>query len=69
MIRLFIGIILGAAIVVLAAQNTGSVTYTFLAWQVTAPGLLVLLAVYVAGMFTSWLMMGISRITRRGRKR
>lgn len=69
MVRLFIGIILGAAIVIFAAQNTGEVSYSFLMWQVTAPRLLVLLAVYLLGMLTSWLVMGLSRITGGRRKR
>lgn len=69
MIRLFIGILLGAAIVVFAAQNTGEVTYSFLFWEVTAPQLLVLLAVYLMGIITSWLVLGLSRLSGRRRKR
>ena len=69
MLRLFIGILLGAAIVIFAAQNTGEVTYNFLFWQVTAPRLLVLLAVYLMGIVTSWLVLGLSRLSGWRRKR
>lgn len=69
MLRLFIGILLGAAIVIFAAQNTGEVTYTFLFWQVTAPRLLVLLVVYLMGIVTSWLVLGLSRLSGWRRKR
>ena len=69
MVRLFIGILMGAAIVIFAAQNTGDVTYTFLFWQVTAPRLLVLLAVYLMGIVTSWLVLGLSRLSGWRRKR
>ena len=69
MIRLFIGILLGAAIVIFAAQNTGDVTYSFLFWEVTAPRLLVLLVVYLMGIVTSWLVLGLSRFSGWRRKR
>lgn len=69
MVRLFIGILLGAAIVVFAAQNTGDVTYSFLFWQITAPRLLVLLVVYLMGIVTSWLVLGLSRLSGWRRKR
>ncbi len=68
MIRMLIGIVIGAVIVVFAAQNAEVVSYSFLWWTVTAPRVLVLLAVFLTGMITSWLIVGLSRISRRRRK-
>ena len=67
MIRLLIGILVGAATVVFALQNTGTVTYTFLAWQITAPTVVMLLAIYVFGFLTGWMTTGLSRLSRRRR--
>jgi uncharacterized integral membrane protein len=69
MIRLIIGIVVGAAVIVFAVQNTESVTYTFLAWSVTASRALVVIAVFAFGLLTGWLVTGIGRIGRMGRRR
>ena len=67
MIRLIIGIILGAVVIIFAIQNTESVTYTFLAWSVTAPRALVVIIVFIFGLLTGWLVTGLGRIGRRSR--
>ena len=67
MIRLIFGIILGAIVIVFAIQNTESVTYTFLAWSLTAPRALVVIVVFVFGLLTGWMVTGLGRIGRRKR--
>jgi uncharacterized integral membrane protein len=65
MIRLIVGIILGAVVIIFAIQNTETVTYTFLAWSVTAPRALVVIIVFVFGLLTGWLVTGLGRLGRR----
>lgn len=67
MIRLLIGIVLGVVVIVFAVQNTGTVTYTFLAWSITAPGALLVIAVFVSGLLCGWLVTGLGRLGRRRR--
>ena len=63
--KLIIGIVLGAIVVVFAAQNTETVTYTFWAWSVELPRALVVLIVFVFGLFLGWALTGIGRLKRR----
>lgn len=65
MIRLIFGLILGVVVVIFAIQNTESVTYTFLAWSVTAPRAFIVIVVFVFGLLAGWLVPGIGRIGRR----
>lgn len=67
MIRLIIGIIIGAVVIVFAVQNTDSVTYDFIAWSITAPRALVVIVVFVGGLLAGWLVTGLGRIGRRSR--
>ena len=67
MIRLIIGIILGAAVIVFSVQNTETVTYNFLAWAVTAPRAIVVILVFLFGLLTGWLVTGLGRVGRRRR--
>ena len=65
MIRLIVGIILGAVIVVFAAQNTETVSYTFIAWTLSAPRAVIVVAVFLIGLLTGWLVTGLGRLFRR----
>ncbi len=67
MIRVLVGIVIGAAVVIFALQNTEMVSYSFLAWEITAPRVLMFLAVFILGAVTAWLATGISRIKHRKR--
>jgi uncharacterized integral membrane protein len=67
MIRLIVGIILGAVVIIFAVQNTETVTYTFLAWSITAARALVVILVFVFGLLTGWLVTGLGRLSRRGK--
>jgi len=67
MIRLIIGIILGAAVIIFSVQNTETVTYDFLAWAITAPRAILVIAVFLFGLITGWLVTGLGRIGRRRR--
>ncbi len=69
MIRLLIGIILGAVVIVFAVQNTETVTYDFLVWSVTAPRALLVVGVFVFGLVTGWLVTGLGKLSRFGRRR
>ena len=65
MVRLIVGILLGAVMVVFAIQNPETVSYTFIAWSLTAPRWLVIVAVFIIGLFVGWLVTGIRRLGRR----
>ena len=65
MVRMIIGIILGAVVIIFAIQNTETVTYNFIAWSVTAPRALVVIVVFVFGLLAGWLVTGLGRIGRR----
>ena len=67
MIRVIIGIVLGAAVIVFALQNAETVTYTFIAWSLSAPRAVVVLLAFVLGLVTGWLETGLGRLRRRAR--
>jgi uncharacterized integral membrane protein len=69
MIRLLIGIVLGMVVIVFAVQNTETVTYNFLAWSITAPRAVLVVAVFIFGLLSSWLITGLGRLGRLGRRR
>jgi len=64
MIRLILGIVLGALTVVFAVQNPQTVSYEFLAWTLSAPRALVLIIVLAAGVLIGWLLSALTRATR-----
>jgi lipopolysaccharide assembly protein A len=49
------------AIGVFAAQNTGVVTVSFLAWNLQQPVALVTVAVYLLGMLSGWTVLAFMR--------
>ena len=53
-IQAFVFLAFLVAIGVFAAQNTGLITVSFLAWNVTQPVALLTVAVYVLGMLSGW---------------
>ena len=63
--KFIIGIILGAIAVIFAAQNAETVSYTFLAWDLTAPRAIVILAVLLAGIVIGWMFTTLPRFFRR----
>jgi len=65
MIRLLIGIVLGAVVIIFAVQNTETVTYNFLAWSVTSPRAIIVIGVFIFGLLTGWLVTGLGRLGRR----
>ena len=67
MIRLIVGIILGAVVIIFAVQNTETVTYNFLVWSASSPRALVVILVFVFGLLTGWLVTGLGRFGRRKR--
>lgn len=67
MIRLIVGILVGAVAIVFAVQNTESVDYRFLAWTLTASRAVIVIGVFVIGLFVGWLVSGIRNFKRRKR--
>lgn len=65
MFRLILGVLLGVITMVFAIQNTEMVSYIFFAWTVSAPRWMILIAVFVFGLFAGWLMSGLRRIGRK----
>ena len=63
--KLVIGIILGAFAVIFAVQNVETVSYTFIAWTITAPRAIVLLAVLIAGVLIGWLFSAVPRFFKK----
>ncbi len=66
-VGLVVGLLLAAALLVLAVQNTEDVSVTWLAWTVTAAHVVVLLIAIVGGVVLGVLLAGFvrSRRTRR----
>ena len=63
--KFIIGIILGVLAVIFAAQNGETVSYNFIAWTLTAPRAIVLLAVLIAGILIGWLFSTVPRFFKR----
>ena len=63
--KFIIGIILGALAVIFAVQNAETVSYNFIAWTVTAPRAIVILAVLIAGVLIGWLFTTVPRLFKR----
>jgi uncharacterized integral membrane protein len=66
MILTVIGILLGIVSLVFILQNMETVTYTFIAWSVTAPRSLVFFIIFSAGLL---LGLAISLLRRRRKSR
>ena len=66
--KLIIGIILGGLAVIFAVQNADTVSYNFVAWTLTAPRAVVLLAVLIAGILVGWLFSAVPRLFKRKQK-
>ena len=54
---LLIGIILGALSVIFALQNVAVITVTFLAWQITGPLAIIMLATLISGVVITLLVL------------
>ena len=57
--KIIIGFIIGIIAVIFAVQNTEVVEVSFLAWSVSTPRAIMIIAVLVAGYFSGWLTKGI----------
>ena len=66
--KFIIGILIGALAVVFAVQNADTVSYSFLAWTLTAPRAIVLLGVLLAGALIGWLFSTVPRFFKRRSK-
>jgi len=53
------------AIGIFAAQNTGMITVSFLAWSLAQPVALVIVAVYFLGMLSGWTVVAFMRRSLR----
>ncbi len=69
MIRLIIGILLGAVMVIFAVQNTETVTFRFLPWAITMNRAVLVIGVFVIGGFFGWLIGSIGRAKRARAKK
>lgn len=65
MFKFIIGIILGIICVVFFVQNAETVTFVFLAWQITISRALMLLTVLLTGVVIGWIFSGMSHFKRR----
>ena len=62
---LLVGVLLGAMVIVLAAQNTDATTVRFLGWRVEAPLFLLVLGSVAVGAFLGQVVAAIYRFRRR----
>lgn len=67
MIRLGVGVILGAIIVVFAVQNPEIVSFNFISWTVTVNKALLVIVVFIIGILFGWIIGTIGR-SRRSRR-
>jgi uncharacterized integral membrane protein len=61
MLKFILGIVMGAAAVIFAAQNTEITTVGFLAWQITMSRSLMILIVLFFGIVIGWIVGGLGR--------
>lgn len=64
MIRLILGIVIGAVLVIFAVQNTEVVSFRFLAWAITMNRAALVIGVFVIGVLFGWLIGSIGRSRR-----
>ena len=69
MVKFILGVVIGILAVILAVQNTESVTYHFLAWSFAASRSLVVLIVLGVGIIAGWLLTGIRRFVKRKQRK
>ncbi|HEX2420422.1 MAG TPA: lipopolysaccharide assembly protein LapA domain-containing protein [Acidimicrobiia bacterium] len=62
---LIIGVVLATAVVILAAQNTGAATITFLAWDLSTPLIVLILGALLTGIVLDELFGLVYRKRRR----
>ena len=62
---LVVGVLLAVAVVILAAQNTGSTTIAFLGWEFSTPLIVVFLGTLLAGVIFDELFGLVYRVRRR----
>ncbi len=65
MFKFIIGILLGIVCVIFFVQNAETVTFVFLAWQITISRALMLVTVLIAGIVIGWLFGGMNHFMRR----
>jgi uncharacterized integral membrane protein len=68
-IQVTIGIVIGAAAVVFAAQNTDMVEVSFLNWSVSTPRAVMIIVVLALGVILGWISSSIGRRRTRGGSR
>jgi uncharacterized integral membrane protein len=61
MLRFILGIVMGAAAVIFAVQNTAIIQVEFLAWQITMSRSLMILIVLFFGIVIGWIVGGLGR--------
>jgi uncharacterized integral membrane protein len=63
---LIVGVVLALAVIILAAQNTGNVTISFLGWEFSTPLIVLILGLLLIGIVLDELF---GLIYRKGRRR
>ena len=65
MFKFVIGILLGIICLIFFIQNAETVTFVFLAWQITISRALMLVTVLIAGIIIGWLFSGMNHFMKR----
>ena len=65
MFKITAGIILGILCVIFFVQNSETVTFVFLAWQITVSRALMLVIVLITGVVIGWIFSGMNHLKRR----
>ena len=65
MFKFIVGIILGILCVIFFVQNAETVTFVFLAWQITISRALMLVTVLIIGIVIGWIFSGMNHLKRR----
>lgn len=65
--RFILGVIFGVLVIIFMIQNVETVDIKFLAWSATIPRAIMVLVVFVVGIFLGWAVKGIGNLKKRKR--
>jgi len=65
--RFLLGVIFGGLVIIFMIQNVDPVNIKFLLWSITIPRAIMVLVVFVVGIFLGWVVKSIGNIQKRKR--
>ena len=65
--RFLLGVIFGGLVIIFMIQNVEPVNIKFLIWSITIPRAIMVLVVFVVGIFLGWVVKSIGNIQKRKR--